>query len=282
MAQWEKITSRGNVSDRRTRGQMAVFGGGMGLTGIAVLLLVNYLAGGNVMDVLTQVDPSAFVQEQQVERPEYEGEDAYEVFASTVLGSNNEMWARVFAEEDQRYAAPQLVLFREMTQSGCGGASSQHGPHYCPADGTIYLDETFFDELKNRFGAQGGDVAEAYVIAHEVGHHVQNELGIIKQIRPLQERNPDKANDLSVKLELQADCFAGLWANSIKDRGVFLPGEINEAIDAAEAVGDDRIQKTVNGYVSPESWTHGSSEQRVEWFNRGFETGRFEQCDTFN
>ena len=163
----------------------------------------------------------------------------------------------------------------------CGTATSQVGPHYCPVDQTIYLDETFFEELTNRFGAKGGDVAEAYVIAHEVGHHAQNELQIMADIQAKQQSDPEAANDLSVKLELQADCFAGLWANSIKDADVFSQGEIIEAIDAAAAVGDDRIQEKVTGYVNPESWTHGSSEQRMNWFNKGFDSGQLAACDPF-
>jgi predicted metalloprotease len=153
------------------------------------------------------------------------------------------------------------------------------GPHYCPLDKTIYLDETFFEELKNRFGAEGGDVAEAYVIAHEVGHHAQNELGIMSQVQKAQQSSGNDANALSIKLELQADCFAGLWANSIKDQGVFEKGEIHEAMDAAAAVGDDRIQEKVIGYQNPESWTHGSSKERVEAFNKGYETGLLSSCN---
>jgi predicted metalloprotease len=150
-------------------------------------------------------------------------------------------------------------------------------------DETIYIDETFFDELVTRFGAEGGDVAEAYVIAHEVGHHVQKRLGVMDQVQTAQQQagSQEEANDLSVRLELQADCLAGVWANSLRDIGVFLPGEIQEAIDAAAAVGDDRIQERVQGQVSPERWTHGSSAQRVEWFTRGFDTGDPSTCDTF-
>lgn len=167
------------------------------------------------------------------------------------LGQNNDMWAQIFAENNRSYT-PTLVLFRQATTSSCGTATSQVGPHYCPLDQTIYLDETFFDELRNRFGAQGGDVAEAYVISHEVGHHAQNELGIMNQV------NNTGDNKASIQLELQADCFAGLWAHSIRDLGVFGPGEIREAMDAAATVGDDRIQERVTGYINPESWTHGS------------------------
>jgi predicted metalloprotease len=173
-----------------------------------------------------------------------------------------------------------LVLFRTATNSACGTATSQIGPHYCPLDSTIYLDETFFDELTNRLGATGGDVAEAYVIAHEVGHHVQNELGIMNRVQTQQQALPSQANELSVQLELQADCFAGLWAHSIRDIGVFETNEIREAMDAAAAVGDDRIQERTQGYVNPENWTHGSSDQRVEWFNKGYQTGELSACNS--
>lgn len=191
------------------------------------------------------------------------------------------MWSNLFAQTGDAYTPPKLVLFRSATASSCGTATSQVGPHYCPLDQTIYLDETFFEELTNRFGAQGGDVAEAYVIAHEVAHHAQNELQIMDKVQMRRESNPDEANDLSIKLELQADCFAGLWAYSIKDAGVFTQNEIYEAMDAASAVGDDRIQERTTGYSNPETWTHGSSAQRVNWFNKGYNSGQLSSCDTF-
>lgn len=278
MANWGRIGSRGNVEDRRGFAPVA---GGISLTGVALVLLFNYLAGGDMSDVLNQLQQVPVEQQNYVVTQEFEGEDEYEVFASTVLGSNNDMWTKLFNNTNKQYGPPTLVLFRTATQSGCGTATSEVGPHYCPVDQTIYLDETFFDELTNRFGAQGGDVAEAYVIAHEVGHHVQNELQIMEDVQYQEQTNPDHANEYSVKLELQADCFAGLWAHSIKDAGVFTQGEIFEAIDAAEAVGDDRIQERVTGYINPESWTHGSSEQRKQWFTRGYEGGKFENCNTF-
>jgi predicted metalloprotease len=237
--------------------------------------------GGDLSDVINQL-PNVQVQDQQAySAQDFEGQDDYEVFASTVLGSTNDTWNGIFSQNQQTYNEPVLVLFRSATQSGCGMATSRVGPHYCPYDGTIYLDETFFDELTTRLGAEGGDVAEAYVIAHEVGHHVQMELGIMEQVARLQSETPSDTNELSIKLELQADCFAGLWAYSIKDLGVFTPGEIEEAIDAAAAVGDDHIQEKVNGQIQPEKWTHGSSAQRVSWFNRGYEQGSFAACNTF-
>jgi predicted metalloprotease len=278
MANWGRILSRGNVEDRRSMAPVAL--GGLSLTGVAIMLLLNFLGGGDVGDALTQLQNLPIEQQQNVPRAEFEGIDSYEEFASTVLGSNNAMWKNVFGRTNRSYSEPKLVLFRAATTSECGGARSDVGPHYCPVDKTIYLDETFFDELKSRFGAEGGDVAEAYVMAHEVGHHAQNELGIMDEVHRAEESS-GRESELSVKLELQADCFAGLWANSIKDIDVFQPGEINEAMDAAAAVGDDRIQKRATGYVTPETWTHGSSEARVASFTKGFETGSLSACNTF-
>lgn len=280
MANWGKILSRGNVEDRRSMAPAAI--GGVSLTGVALLFLFNVLSGGNTSDFLNELQNIPVQQQQNVSKQQLEGtKDSYQVFASTVLGSNNDMWKQIFSSTKLTYTEPKLVLFRAATQSACGAATSEVGPHYCPVDKTIYIDETFFNELKTRFGAKGGDVAEAYIMAHEVGHHAQNELGIMDKERKLVESNPDATNNLSVKLELQADCFAGLWANSIKDKSVFEPGEISEAMDAASVIGDDRIQKKVNGYVNPEKWTHGSSEQRLSWFNKGYDSGTLSACNTF-
>lgn len=281
MALWDRIKSRGNVEDRRSMRPLAI--GGIGFTGLAIMLLFNVLTGGEIDmgEVLGQLEKAQLDNQQNISDESFEGADDYEVFTSTVLGSNNDMWAKVFEKNNQTYQPPTLVLFRTATQSLCGNANSNVGPHYCLLDQTIYLDETFFDVLIGRFGAQGGDVAEAYVIAHEVGHHAQNELGIMNDVLTAQQKNPDQANELAINMELQADCFAGLWAYSIKDLDVLQPGEIREALDAAAAVGDDRIQERVTGYVNPESWTHGSSDQRVLWFNRGYESGDVTWCDTF-
>lgn len=283
MAKWDNLGSRGNVEDRRGMSPTMVGGlGGISFTGLALLLLINYMAGGDLGDVVTQLDSIQVQEVQNVDTGEFAGEDSYEIFASTVLGSNNDMWREIFNKEGRTYNEPRLVLFRQATQSGCGYASSALGPHYCPIDNTIYLDETFFDELQRRFGAQGGDVAEAYVIAHEVAHHAQNELGIMNAMRQRQARNPETKNAESIKLELQADCFAGLWGNFIKDENVLGPNEIEEAMDAAAAVGDDRIQEAATGHIDPEAWTHGSSKDRVEAFTRGYQTGSLKSCDTFN
>lgn len=276
MARWRKISSRGNVEDRRSLGPVAI--GGISLTGVALMFLMNYLNGGTVESGLNEVLNTVLQQQTQTQQvaddtSEFAGEDPYEEFASTVLGSNNEAWLNEFDEMDEFYEEPRLVLFRQSTQSACGVASSQVGPHYCPADKTIYLDETFFDELRSRFGAQGGDVAQAYVISHEVGHHVQNLLGDLGRISR-------GDNETSVAVELQADCYAGVWANSLIDDDVFEPGEIREAMDAAAAVGDDRIQEKIQGYSNPETFTHGSSEEREAWFTKGYDTGDAEVCDT--
>ncbi|MEO5645939.1 MAG: neutral zinc metallopeptidase [Candidatus Paceibacterota bacterium] len=265
MADWSKITSRGNIDDRRGAGPTAV--GGVGLAGVVIYALFSYFSTGtvDVGTVLNQLQTTQ-VQQQTIDTKAFDGADSYEVFASTVLGSTNDMWSSLFNKSNKTYTPPELVLFRGSTDSACGGATSDIGPHYCSGDSTIYLDETFFDELQTRFHASG-DVAQAYVIAHEVGHHIQHELQI--------------ENSDSIHNELQADCFAGLWANSIKDQGIFEPGEIKEALDAASAVGDDNIQKTVNGTVNPETWTHGSSQQRVAAFNKGYTTGTFASCQPF-
>lgn len=267
MARWDKISSKGRVEDRRGVRTAAI--GGISLTGLLVLMGLSYLMGGNPLDVLTGVQNLPVEQQLSPEDNPYAGEDPYEIFAAAVLGSNNDWWEKEFSQLNREYREPRLVLFRDLTESSCGYASSQVGPHYCPLDLTIYLDETFFDELTNRFGARGGDVAEAYVIAHEVGHHVQNLLGLLEG---------RSSNEDSVRIELAADCMAGLWAYSIRDEGVFEPGEIEEAMDAAAAVGDDRIQEKVTGQINPESWTHGSSEERRAAFTRGYETGELSSC----
>ncbi|MDF2460637.1 MAG: neutral zinc metallopeptidase family protein [Candidatus Saccharibacteria bacterium] len=281
MADWTKILSRGNVEDRRGMGVGAGVGGA-GLLGVIVYLISTFLSGGTINpdDVLNQLQSQ--VNQQQGQQGQFEGADQYEQFASAVLGSTNDAWRGIFERNGKTYTEPRLVLFRSVTQSGCGLASAEVGPHYCSADQTIYVDETFFDVLQQKLGAQGGDVGEAYVIAHEVGHHVQNQLGIMETVARAQQQDPGSANDLSVALELQADCFAGIWAKSVQGSGVFEPGEINEAIDAAAAVGDDRVQQKVEGQINPEKWTHGSSAQRVEWFNRGVETGSPAKCNTFS
>ncbi len=198
---------------------------------------------------------------------------------SYIVDNIQDYWARTFSASGRDYPETVLVLFKGGTDSPCGPASSATGPFYCPADQKVYLDLGFFDELKARFGAQGGDFAMAYVVGHEFGHHIQTVLGISDQVQQMSQQDPSRQNLLSVRQELQADCFAGTWANAaIAD---IEPGDIPEAIDAAAAVGDDRIQQATSGRVDPEGWTHGSAEQRVAWFTKGHDTGNPEECDTF-
>ncbi len=267
MANWNKILSRGSVEDRR--GTPGV--GSLGLTGVAIIAIVTLLMGGSPTDVLNNLQ-GVQMQPTTIDTAAFEGTDTYETFVSTVLGSTTDAWSPVFEQAGKSYDAPKLVLFRGSTSSTCGGAQSMVGPHYCPLDETIYLDETFFDELTSRLGAEGGDVAEAYVIAHEVGHHIQQLTGVLD--------GAGDSNRASVRTELQADCYAGLWAYSLKDKGVFETNEISEAIDAAGAVGDDRIQERTQGYVRPDTFTHGSAAQRTAAFNTGYDSGSVDACDS--
>jgi predicted metalloprotease len=211
-------------------------------------------------------------------------------FAKVLITDTNDVWQDQFEKANRKYSRAKLVLFSGGVQSGCGPASAEMGPFYCPADSLVYIDLGFFQELDQRFGA-AGDFAQAYVIAHEVGHHVQNELGISSQVRKLEQEDPDagKGEDgLSVRLELQADCLAGIWAHSRYERGQADPtkrledGDIDEALDAAEAVGDDSIQKASTGRVNPEGFTHGSAKQRKKWFKVGYDSGDSDKCDTFS
>lgn len=273
MAMWDKIGSRGEVDDRRGMSGFS-FGSSGTLIALVATLALSYfginVSPATVESVLSGIESlSASQADKQEQPPEFRGADSYETFAATVLGSTNDTWRSVFAQNNVQYVAPKLVLFRGMTNSGCGMAATQIGPHYCPADQTIYLDETFFDELHNRFGASKGEVAQAYVIAHEVGHHVQNIQGALSDTR-------DQTS--AIAIELQADCYAGIWAYSTSKLGVFENGEIQQAMDMAAAVGDDSIQEKTTGRVEEESWTHGSSEQRVNAFTRGYDTGDPAQC----
>jgi predicted metalloprotease len=282
MADWSKITSQGNVEDRRSNAPLMAGGiGGLGLVGTLIALAFTYFSsGGNISAVLQQLQGAQSVS-QNYQSSDFRVTDQYPKFAATVLGSDNDLWSQTFSKSGKTYTPPKLVLFRSATQSGCGVVTSDVGPNYCPVDATIYLDETFFDELQTKFKAKGGDVAEAYVISHEVGHHVQNQLGIMDAVSHGAIGGKLNDSQRSIDLELQADCFAGIWANSVSKLGVIQPGEINEAIDAAAAVGDDRIQKETTGRVNPETWTHGSAAQRVDWFNRGYNSGEPNQCNTF-
>ncbi|MEO0350268.1 MAG: neutral zinc metallopeptidase [Cyanobacteria bacterium P01_A01_bin.15] len=269
-----------NIEDRRGSRRSILAGGG-GL-GVLILALVVGLLGGDPSVVLDQVaaPPSQFPTQQTQTSP---AEDQLAEFTSVVLADTEDTWNKIFEEEiGQPYQEPGLVLFSDSVQSACGTAQSAIGPFYCPADQKVYIDLSFYDDLKRRHQAPG-DFAQAYVVAHEVGHHVQNLLGISTQVRQLQSRASEvEANQLSVRLELQADCLAGIWANRAdRARDILERGDIEEALNAASQIGDDRLQEQSRGFVVPESFTHGSSTQRVRWFRQGLQTGNLERCNTF-
>jgi uncharacterized protein len=261
-------------------------GGGIGIGGILLLLVLWLVFGINPIDILSGGGGFTVPQEespyQQIPGPQGGGttqNDAMKTFVSKVLGTTERSWEKVFSEKGERYVPPKLVLFSDQVRSQCGDAIAAMGPFYCPLDQKVYIDLGFYRDLKNRLGA-GGDFAQAYVIAHEVGHHVQNLLGIADQVTRARMRAPQaEANQLSVRMELQADCLAGVWAHD--NQRILEEGDIEEGLNAASAIGDDRMQRQSQGYVVPDAFTHGSSAQRVRWFKRGIETGNMDQCDTF-
>ena len=277
---WKQGRRSTNVDDRRGRRvsrPVAVGGGGLGLLVIVVIVL---LMGGDPTPLLQQTSSSGSTGAPAA--PPSAAENELADFVSVVLADTEDTWNAAFAEDGQRYAEPTLVLFTDRVRSACGMAGAAMGPFYCPADQQIYIDLGFYDDLRTRFAAPG-DFAQAYVIAHEVGHHVQNLLGISEQVRRQQQGlSKAEANALSVRLELQADCFAGVWAHQAQRmRNILEPGDLEEALNAASAIGDDRLQRQSTGTVVPDSFTHGSSEQRVRWFKKGFESGDGGVCDTF-
>jgi predicted metalloprotease len=275
---------RGNIEDYRGRSGMGMRAGGLGIGGLLLLLILSWATGVDFLSLLggggapvESVGTSGAV----ASTPE---EEKLVDFVGAVMDDTQETWGQLLGS---RYQPTKARVFRDAVQSACGFAESASGPFYCPGDHRVYLDVGFFDELRTRFGASG-DFAEAYVVAHEVGHHVQSILGIDSQMRQLQAQNPSARNDLSVKLELQADCFAGVWAHATNksgraDRGLMEleSGDLEEGLRAAAAIGDDRIQRMSTGHVFPEKFTHGSSEQRATWLRRGFESGTPNACDTF-
>jgi predicted metalloprotease len=293
---WKRNTGFDQIEDRRGQGGGGSFGfptggggaipipipgkagGGLGGIIIVVVLFLLFsgvlggsggipglggLSGGGVVEPGGTLDPQSDTDQQL----------AY------IVDNIQTFWASTFSASGRDYPETKLVLFDGGTQSSCGPASAATGPFYCPADQKVYLDLGFFDELKSRFGAKGGDFAMAYVVAHEFGHHVQTSLGISDQVQQMAQQDPSRRNDLSVRQELQADCLAGVWAHS--DQADLEAGDIDEALSAASAVGDDRIQQSTSGQVNPETWTHGSAEQRVAWFSRGYRSGNPDDCDTF-
>ncbi len=284
-------------------------GGGIGILGILIILGLMFffgvdpsviLQGGggpggesNLPDIrLPQPQPDATntnfpvpgdVQGPPVQHPKSTSADDLKQFVGVVLADTEDVWRDIFARYGERYSDPKLVLFTGGIRSGCGTGLAQMGPFYCPNDEKVYIDLGFYEDLKNRFRAPG-DFAQAYVIAHEIGHHVQKLLGIADQVEAARQRMGEReGNAILVRMELQADCFAGIWANHAEEsKDVIEPGDIEEALNAASAIGDDRIQKQTQGYVVPDAFTHGSSTQRVRWFKRGYESGKLDACDTFN
>jgi hypothetical protein len=280
---WESGRRSENVEDRRGRTMRRA--GGIGLGTVLLVLLVSLLTGQNPLGLLGEVSQ---VQDQLPGPADTGGvppeDDQQANFVRVVLADTEDVWGRIFASEGAQYRMPRLVLFSGQVASACGYASAAVGPFYCPGDGQLYIDLSFYRELDERFGAPG-DFAQAYVLAHEVGHHVQNLQGIASQVSQMQRRMPEaEANQLSVLMELQADCYAGVWAHHSQRSGTNIrlePGDVEEGLRAASAIGDDRLQRQAQGYVVPESFTHGSSAQRVEWFRRGLESGNLSMCDTF-
>jgi predicted metalloprotease len=284
----EKTSS--NVEDRRGQGgrrggfrvPMGRRGGGIGLGTIVIIGIMWLVFGVNPLEMLTggvapQTQQQVPQTRQQTNAPA--ANDEMGQFAGKVLSTTERTWKRVFQENGRTYEPPRMVLFSGFVQSACGAAQSAMGPFYCPLDKKVYIDLSFFRDMQGRLGA-GGDFAYAYVIAHEVGHHVQNLLGIASKVtQARQQVSQTEGNQLSVRMELQADCLAGVWARDNKN--ILEQGDIEEGLNAATAIGDDRLQKRSQGYVVPESFTHGSSAQRVQWFRRGIETGDMRQCDTF-
>ena len=272
-----------DIEDRRNSsgGGGGGFGfGGLGIGGIIIVGLLSLLFQKNLFTLFSGASPSQTVQ-RAPDRQRDASEDQEVKFLSFVLDDVQTTWDKVLPQSVQRpYRHAKLVLFRNSFPSGCGRAKAAIGPFYCPEDEKVYLDLSFFDELRDRFRA-GGEFAQAYVVAHEIGHHVQKLLGIEPKVRRLQESRPDQANPLSVRLELQADCFAGVWAHSTAQRRLIDQSDVESGLAAAAAVGDDRLQKMSTGRVSPESFTHGSSAQRTAWFTRGLQNGDIRACDTF-
>lgn len=281
---WKGRRQSGNLEDRRGMSNKGKLAAGGGLIAIVVVLLQLFggETGQQLAPILEQVNQSRSVSEPGEQRELTAKEKEMGAFAATLLADTEDVWNQIFKENNLGdYQEPGMVLFTDAVRSGCGNASSASGPFYCPADHKLYMDLVFFDELKTRFGAKGGDFAISYVTAHEVGHHIQTLLGTSQKVRQMQQQSSAaQANQLSVAQELQADFYAGVWAHH--NREYMEEGDIEEALSAANAVGDDAIQKRTQGSVQPDSFTHGTSEQRMHWFMKGYKTGDIRQGDTFS
>ena len=276
---WRGERQSTNIEDRRglSAGKFAV-GGGLG----TVLLMILALVFGFDPQTLLQQVPEDQPSQVQSSRPQNAEEEELKQFVSVVLAKSEDVWQDVFRRNGRQYREPTLVLFTDQVRSACGIAGAAVGPFYCPGDEKVYIDLAFYEELRRQFSAPG-DFAQAYVVAHEVGHHVQKLLGITQRVDALSSRmSEEEINQLSIRVELQADFFAGVFARYVQNQGMLEAGDIEEALRAASAVGDDQIQRRTTGYVVPDSFTHGTSEQRLRWFKRGYETGDIRQGDTFN
>ncbi|KAB2699527.1 zinc metallopeptidase [Ochrobactrum sp. Kaboul] len=303
---WQGRRQSDNVEDQRggggdAGGQGGGFGGGGpgfkvvrggGLSGILILIVMFFVLRAFGIDPIPilfgdgGMGSSVQTQQQSSGRTAAEGgtvaNDEMTQFARTVLAETEDVWSGIFQSRGQTYTKPTMVLFTGQVRSACGFASAASGPFYCPGDRKLYIDLSFYDELANRFGASG-NFAQAYVLAHEVGHHVQNLLGILPKFNQMrQQMNEVQANQMSVRVELQADCFAGIWGYYTQQKGILEAGDLEDALNAAHQIGDDTLQRRSQGYVVPESFNHGTSAQRAKWFKRGFDTGKLESCDTFS
>lgn len=278
--QWRNRQQSANVEDMRGMGRALPIGGGIGT--LVIGLVVYFLSGDPSVLINSAGSGSGTSITRQSGSGSGATNDEAKQFVSVVLADTEDTWGKFFQQRGQQYREPKLVLFTDRVQSACGVAGASSGPFYCPNDQKLYIDLAFFREMRDRLGAPG-DFAQAYVIAHEVGHHVQNQMGTLGKVHQLQNRVSEReANQLSVRTELQADFYAGVWAHYAERKKLLDPGDIEEALGAASAVGDDRLQQKSRGYVVPDSFTHGSSQQRVEWFTRGFKSGDLKQGDTFS
>jgi predicted metalloprotease len=286
--EWQAGGDSSDVEDRRDDsgggGGGGFGGGGIGIVGVLVLLVISLVTGRNYLGAFLQSGGSAPTQQVQPAGPpraHTAAEDKDEQLMVFTLNDVQKTWAGIFQQEGRPYTRAKLVIYRGQTNAGCGGfADSSTGPFYCPEDQKVYIDLDFWDELR-KFGGSTADFAQAYVLAHELGHHVQNLMGTMTKVQRLEQQEPGDRNHLSVETELQADCYGGVWANSAQRRGIVDPGDVDAALSAVAAVGDDHLAKMSGRAVNPESWTHGSSAQRQMWFKKGFESGDPASCNTF-
>ncbi|MCR4521339.1 MULTISPECIES: neutral zinc metallopeptidase [Bosea] len=288
--QWEDYRQSENLEDRRgSGGGFAGMPGGRGGVGIGTMVVLGLLGWALGIDPRLLIGGAELIggiggrpQTQETRRSSGPPQDEMGRFVSAVLAQNEDIWSKILPQQANiRYQPPRLVLFSGVDRSGCGTAQAAMGPFYCPADKKVYLDTSFFQEMQRKLGG-GGDFAYAYVVGHEVGHHIQNLLGILPKANQIRERSSERdANAISVRIELQADCFAGVWAHNIQAMGRLDQGDIEEALRSAAAIGDDKLQQASQGVVVPDSFTHGSSAQRTKWFNVGFQSGSMQRCDTF-